>query len=86
MLFVYYVFQDAGISLRIDTELVPKIDTIVREGVKDTREMKRLFKIIAKTDIFKNEISLNQLTKDISHEPLLYAIMLLMQKETYVTL
>ena len=47
-------------------ELVPKIDTIVREGVKDTREMKRLFKIIAKTDIFKNEISLNQLKRTFS--------------------
>ena len=31
------------------------MDTFVREGVTDTREMKRLLKIIVKTEIFKNE-------------------------------
>ena len=39
----------------IHMELVSKIDTFVREGVTDTREMKRLLKIIIKTEIFKNE-------------------------------
>ena len=27
----------------------------MRQGVTDTREMKRLFKIIVKTELFKNE-------------------------------
>ena len=36
------------------TELVSKIDTFVRKGVADTREMNRLLKIV-KTKIFKNE-------------------------------
>ena len=40
---------------RTDTELASKIDTFMREGVTDTREMKRLFKIIVKTELFKNE-------------------------------
>ena len=35
--------------------MVSKIDTFVREGVTGTREMKRLLKIIVKTEIFKNE-------------------------------
>ena len=35
--------------------MVSKIDTFVREGVIDTREMKRLLKIIVQTEIFKNE-------------------------------
>ena len=43
---MYYVFYDSGISQRIDTVLVSKIDTFLREGVTDTREMKRLLKII----------------------------------------
>ena len=30
-----------------------KVDTYVREGVTDTREMKRLLKIIVKTEMFK---------------------------------
>ena len=47
--------KDAGILQRIDTELVSKIDTFVRQGVTGTREMKRLLKIIVKTEIFKNE-------------------------------
>ena len=36
-------------------ELVSKIDTFMREGVTDTREMKQLFKMIVKTELFKNE-------------------------------
>ena len=40
---------------RIDTELVSKIDSFVRAGVTDTKEMKRLLKVIVKTKIFKNE-------------------------------
>ena len=39
----------------IDAELVSKIDTFVREGVTDAREIKRLLKIIVKTEMFKNE-------------------------------
>ena len=35
--------------------MVSKIDTFVREGVTDTRELKRLLKIIVQTEIFKNE-------------------------------
>ena len=35
--------------------MVSKIDTFVREGVTDTTKMKRLLKIIVKTEIFKNE-------------------------------
>ena len=35
--------------------MVSKIDTFVREGVTDTRERKRLLKIIVKTEIFNNE-------------------------------
>ena len=53
--FVYYAFQDAGISQRIGTKLVSKTDTFVREVITDTREMKRLLKIIVKTETFKNE-------------------------------
>ena len=39
----------------IDVELVSKIDTFVREGVTDAREIKRSLKIIVKTEMFKNE-------------------------------
>ena len=35
--------------------MVSKIDTFAREGVTDTRERKRLLKIIVKTEIFNNE-------------------------------
>ena len=35
--------------------MVSKIDTFVEEGVTDTREIKRLLKIIVKTEIFKNK-------------------------------
>ena len=41
--------------LHIILELVSKIDTFVREGVTDTREMEWLLKIIVQTEIFKNE-------------------------------
>ena len=70
----------------IHTELVSKIDTFVREGVTDTREMKRLLKIIIKTEIFKNENLPEPTNKRFFAQVLLYAIMLLMQKENYVTL
>ena len=47
------MFQDDGISQRIDSAPVSKIETYVKEVVTDTREMKRLLKIIVKTKIFK---------------------------------
>ena len=70
----------------IHTELVSKIDTFVIEGVTDTREMKRLLKIIIKTEIFKNENLPEPTNKRFFAQVLLYTIMLLMQKENYVTL
>ena len=40
---------------RIDTKLVSKIDTFVKEGLTDMKKMKRLLKIIVKTEVFKNK-------------------------------
>ena len=65
--FIYYIFYDAGISERIETELVSKTDTFVRESVTDTRKMKRLLKIIAKTEMFKNE--------NLPQEPLMVVVL-----------
>ena len=55
ILCIVIALQASGISQRIDHELVSKIDMYVKEGVNDTKEMKRLLKMHVKTEIFKNE-------------------------------
>ena len=51
--------------------MVSKIDTFVSESVIDTREMKRLLKIIVKNIIFRNENLLGDflISLEISHLP-----------------
>ncbi|XP_057304385.1 calcium-responsive transcription factor-like [Hydractinia symbiolongicarpus] len=49
----HIVTKDSGITQKIDSEIVSKIDMYVKEGVTDTKDMKRLLKIHVKKEMFK---------------------------------